>query len=326
MVLLTGFPREVLRYRRQVNSVSEFNDVITANNGRDDIYCNLYDLIYKSQPSLLKIDKLFFDFDEDTAQSDAIHVHEWCQTRNIKHLLLMSGRGFHVYIFTIPKSYKCPKSVIRNAQMAVCRAFSPALQIDKHVVGDLAQITRLPNSFNVRRGRYCIPLTSAQVNLPFDAIVDISQRPATKMVVYGSELLDLDNFVGSADECEIPVSDGFDIDVGDDELRDLLPPCVLNLLSHGCEYSSSVDTYGRYKQRFVVIAMLRDLGFSKETTTNILRRFLSEERFHHCVFEERQIDYLYARRDIIFPSCGSIKKNGLCPVVGSCEQIIPIYA
>jgi hypothetical protein len=62
----------------------------------------------------------------------------------------------------------------------------------------------------------------------------------------------------------------------------------------------------------MIITALRDLCYTKEDTKKLLKRFLHPKKYRHCVTEENQVDYLYKRSDLYFPSCRTIKEDGLC--------------
>jgi hypothetical protein len=64
--------------------------------------------------------------------------------------------------------------------------------------------------------------------------------------------------------------------------------------------------------RVQFILFFRDLGYTKEEVEDILYSFLSEEKFHHCVYEEHLIDYLFEKEDYIFHDCFIQKDNGFC--------------
>ena len=44
----------------------------------------------------------------------------------------------------------------------------------------------------------------------------------------------------------------------------------------------------------------------------ILKKHLSEKKFKHCIIEEKQLQYLFERDDLTFPSCEKIEKDGYC--------------
>ena len=49
----------------------------------------------------------------------------------------------------------------------------------------------------------------------------------------------------------------------------------------------------------------------------VLKKYLSERKFYHCIKEEQQLQYLFSRNDLCFPSCEILKQDGNCP--GDCE-------
>ena len=49
----------------------------------------------------------------------------------------------------------------------------------------------------------------------------------------------------------------------------------------------------------------KEKGYTQKETLQILKENLTENKFRHCIVEERQLQYLYERDDLMFPeSCG----------------------
>lgn len=81
------------------------------------------------------------------------------------------------------------------------------------------------------------------------------------------------------------------------------PLCILNLIKNK-ELS--------WKGRYLVILYMKEKGYSKEDCYNLLKGVLSERKLRHCIIEEKQLQYLYNRNDLVFPSCKRLKQEGFC--------------
>ena len=93
-----------------------------------------------------------------------------------------------------------------------------------------------------------------------------------------------------------------------------LAPCVKYLVQ---KHKNYVDGTGNWEERRIIICWLRDMGASMSRVIDFLRDNLTPEEFKHSVFEERQVHYLFRRRDIFFPNCSTLQETGVCPV--ECE-------
>ena len=62
-----------------------------------------------------------------------------------------------------------------------------------------------------------------------------------------------------------------------------------------------------WRERFIVIMYFKENGFTIQEVYNILKDNLTEDKFRHCVNEERQLQYLFERDDLMFPERYGIK-------------------
>jgi hypothetical protein len=66
-----------------------------------------------------------------------------------------------------------------------------------------------------------------------------------------------------------------------------------------------------YKERYLIILYFKECGYTKKEIYEILKQYLTPKKFHHCICEERQLQYLFDRNDLVFPSLDNIKKMGI---------------
>src|SRR3990167_8371424 len=156
--LIPTFPRQVATPIRQlVKSESEFYVFINKTNGIKNLFYSLYEF---NQGSWFYFDKIFFDFDGSNALVHTKILHKYLLENNYKHLLFYSGsKGFHIYLFlTNYETLKDPKSALRN----LFDYLSNLLKItpDNSTAGDVARIARVPNTLHLTSKRYCIPITT----------------------------------------------------------------------------------------------------------------------------------------------------------------------
>jgi len=316
-MIFQTFPREVGIPRKIVTNQKEYYDFINYNNGkRNALYTTIYKFKllknnYKGVYNTAVVDKLFFDFDdkECDAYMECKKLHMTCKAKNLKHCIFMSGRGYHLYIFTTDYDPKYKKEAIRGGQEFFINKLQ--LKADRQVVGDSARLARIPNTWHGIAKRFCIPLTEEQFSKGDDHIKTVlaKHQNLVKNIFIGTELFDLKSFdmKPTSDFClDIPESTTVDINKN---IFNMAPPCIKNLLRQ-----PQMD----YKKRYLVILYFKEKGYSSEEVFEILRRVLTPAKLQHCVRDERQIQYLFERDDLVFPCCENIKIDGYC--TGKCEM------
>ena len=313
--MFNKFPREVGLPRKTVNNIKEWLKFINLYNGKKKaVYTSVYSFKIldqvgnkpmKPEYNSAVIDKLFFDFDDKSCEAwkECNKFHQELLKKNIKHIMIMSGRGYHLYIFTHPYSPKNVKSTIYNAQMNFVNSLN--LLVDKQVIGNPAQLARVPNTYNVRGKRFCIPLTKEQFEKGDDFIKQSAvKQNFVKNTVIGKHLLNLEPFdySSSNEQIEYIVDDNEESSGNLDYEKDL-PDCIKRILS-----KKDIGWKGRY----LIILYFKEMGHTREEVFQILKNHLSERKLQHCVHEERQLQYLFDRHDLVFPSCEKIMEDGFC--------------
>ena len=182
-MIFNKFPREVGAPRKLVNNMKEFLDYVNVHNGKKKaVYTTIYmfkDIHsdgYKPEYDTAEVDKIFFDFDYKDCDSyqAAKTLHDYCKTKDLKHSIVMSGRGYHCYIYTKIQSLQFKKDAIKGGQMYFINKLG--VVCDKQVIGDVCRLTRVPNTYNIKAGRFCIPLTEKQFNLGDEMIRTNAER------------------------------------------------------------------------------------------------------------------------------------------------------
>lgn len=254
------------------------------------------------------IDKIFVDFDPEKKKPnsqrelfDARRLHEYLTEENVQHSIYFSGRGFHIFIAVNEvrsNELKNPRHAVRNCH----QFFKEKAKIHPDpVTTDLRRISRIPNTKNLKTGLFCIPLSGEELYWEIDEIRELArkQRSITNTIKGNKINLDYFDVEMTTVEYREPVDSGVPIDLEDDSI----PKCVIDLLSYpDCNY----------QERYAIITALRDLQYSRKEVKELLKRSLSEKKYKHCVYEERQVDYLFQRQDLLFPSCQTLKSQGIC--------------
>lgn len=317
-MLFKGFPREVGPPRKIVNNKTEFLKYINLYNGkRKAIYTSIYqfeNLCYapyiKPMYESAVVDKIYFDFDDKScnAYENCMELHKECEKDKLRHCIIFSGRGYHLYIFVKKKDLKYKKAAVRGAQEYFINKLK--LIVDKQVVGNIAQLARIPNTFHIKAKRFCIPLTREQLEKGIDYIKALAnnQNFVTNTIM-GRKLLDIskwDKELSGNINLKVPK-------INSKYLKSLnltkdIPPCLSILLKK--------KNMG-WKERYLIILYFKEKGYAKEEVFQILKKHLSERKLKHCIKEEKQLQYLFGRDDLLFPSCENLISEGVCP--GKCK-------
>lgn len=316
-MLFKGFPREMGPPRKVVHNKKEYLDYINLYNGKKKIYTSIYyfptyiyEPYYKPDYNSAVVDKIYFDFDDKScnAYKECMKLHLECDKENLKHCIIMSGRGYHLYIFCKIYIILYKKEAIRGAQQYFIDKLK--LTVDRQVLGNVAQLARIPNTFNLKGGRFCITLTRKQFELGDYFIKHLAkEQNFVKDVIMGKELLDISEYDieppsdFSLDIPKLLINTKFNIS----SLKEI-PPCISKLMENkNC----------RWKGRYLIILYFKEKGYLKEEVFQILKECLSEKKLKHCIKEEKQLQYLFRRDDLMFPSCETLMSDGFCP--GKCE-------
>jgi hypothetical protein len=180
------------------------------------------------------------------------------------------------------KSFRKDEYELENNQI-----YSP---IDKKVWGDVLRITRITNTWNPKRKRFCIPLSEKMLKIigP-EQIYEISKtqhRLQQSECYMGQKLMkvpkefDVKNSTFFSDYTPVP-----DDNPNPHVLEGVeLPTCIKRLLC---------DPRLDYDRRFWLLVYFRDRGISMEEATEILSKTLESEWAWHCINNEEQPRRVY---------------------------------
>jgi hypothetical protein len=277
-------------------------------NGVTDLYRTIYNFSGIPSWETAIMDKIFIDFDPEKEDPEsgielyeARKLHEFLEEKGVLHFPYFSGRGFHIFIAANeirPSQLNNPRTAVKNCHRYIIE--EAGIKPDPVTV-DLMRIARLPNTRNMKTGLFCIALVYDELYLEKEEIYEMAEKQRPIIPRSDGIKINLDFFDGGQNEVDYAetVESGLPLDLDDDDI----PGCVLNNLKHGdCNYL----------ERYAIITALRDLSYSKDDIRGILRESLTSKKYEHCIYEERQLDYLFQRQDLLFPSCSTLKAQGMC--------------
>ncbi|MEK6884266.1 MAG: hypothetical protein AABY22_31840 [Nanoarchaeota archaeon] len=331
--------------RKIVKSWKEMKEEIDKYNGKTNVFTSLYSF-KKTQTkttneysnelgdyTTANVDKLFFDFANDNCYNNIIAMHNYLLNLNLKHCINCSGRKYHVYVF-VKNSDKCLflKDACYNAQVDICKKLNLTYgqenhntpnnpDIDSKLMGNLAGLTRLPNTWNPTAKRFCIRLTKDWLLRGHEAILKLAQEQQYEWEVFGKECLNLLDY----DRRRIDVFNeetnfGLDIPLlmGEQEIgEEKFYPCVYKMI-----------TDGGYGNLFNVALWLRDKGYTYKEADLIFKKYLKGkfrrtpgygDDYEHSHRHDKNLETAYGDNEgrYLFPTCSVIWQEGNCP--GKCK-------
>lgn len=310
--LTVGNPLQTLVFNKE-----KFIDYINSNMRYTNIYSRVYN---QNSASEYILDCIYFDCDwkvhneEVDAFKTIVAIVDWCKQHDIMCLPRYTGNGYDILILIDPNTqYNNPKNMIRNSQLWLCNKLN--IVTDPQVIGDINRIHRVTNTYNHKNQgqRYVIPLSYDELLMGHEYIRELAKKPKYAVAIIGTKFWDVSSFdtekvteYRNVNVSFVPKSSPEILDINDD-----VPDCVKQLLSN--------PELG-WDQRRIVILYLRDNGYLISEAQKILEKYLSKHKYVHCVFEERQLIYLYENSKYVFPNLIEMQKCGFCQYKQKCNK------
>lgn len=311
-LLFNTFPREFGLKRIIAKDRNEFIKLINTYNGIMNCYSNVYK-ITDDRKYGDTIDKLFFDLDNPKTCWEATkRMHKVLCEQDIRHVVLLSGGGYHIYVFSKICSLMNKKNAIANAQHEIAKMCGVTIgepkitDVDRHVIGDVARIARIPNTWNVSRRRFCVYLSDIDFDKTDEEIKLEAKQQRTKRQIFGTKLFDIKAFdcEPTMNSLEYMVMEGEMIEIKEDNhLIGVLPPFVrVMVLTH----------QDGHRDRFLTILACREAGIPLHICKSLCKKYWSQEKFYHALTGHGldQFDYIYRREGQIFPNWETLVREG----------------
>lgn len=307
--LFNEFPREFGVKRTFAKDCESFVMLVNKFNGIKDCYSSIYPIIRRGVRDITSVDKIFFDLDKhSTCWESTKKMHDWLSQNGYRHIILLSGGGFHVYVFTTKTILKNPKNAIKSAQHHITKEAGVTIgkpnkaDVDEHVIGDIARIARIPNTYNLKRKRFCIYILQEDLEKSFEEIKVIAKKQRKERFVFEGKTFDLSGFDNLPTPPEIMILDTPDALNNVDGCMKLLPPLIRRLL---------LEQSCGWRDRYIQILAMRESGLPYKVAVELCRKYWSPEKFRHAMIdEENQIRYVYGRGDLFFPAWKTLQNKG----------------
>ena len=331
-LLFPKLPFEIaMPYRQTVKTLTDALSIIRTYNGVKRLFFSLYTLDSLPQRQNPPIDKIWFDFDSPNAQRAAQKMLDCVNGENLKHLIVFSGGGFHFYIFTqngdkMSDARSALKAMHKDiAEKAKCSIGPEKIaDIDYHIIGDISRVVTIPNTYNVKRRKFAIPLRDKELDWDIEKIKELANKPREDWVIEGEKLFDCAPYQrienGFAD-INIPNLANIDNDVPED--ISMFPPCIQAILLDKKKFNGQDGSCGDWRGRWLFTVWMKEAGYSPDVIDKLAKKYFSQRprsdnlRDNYEHWKKVKALELAFRHDHFFPTCEKMWLEGRCP--GKCK-------
>ena len=218
--LFADFPREVnMRTRKVVRNMVELQRYIDSMNGRDNLTTTVYGFRHlktkgnRCEYSTAIVPHFVIDLDKGRAEEvlpegtedewgerctrDTLTLTEHLKKEDIRHATWYSGGGFHIWVM-LSEIHTLPPDELANL------LFSGRVIINKWIKNmDLVTIDpvvsfrpdrhiRIPNSYNFKRKKWSIPVSTKDLQDGWASISDKAETQSGGMKAYGKNGLEIE--------------------------------------------------------------------------------------------------------------------------------------
>jgi len=318
-------PTKVGDTRRYVfNDMEKATQLINKYNGKANtisISVNPYlelNKNHKPNYDTIFVRRIFFDLDEPRMDDVRALSHHFSKN-NIMHQIRFSGHGFHILPFVTGLTTN-----INESMMMIQESLQSKLGISFCSDEDAGycrkdKLVRVPNTYNKKRKRFCIPLKKEDLDLSYNEIREMAKNQRFISPIVGECLWDLSghNVSGTFLKKRRNVSK---------HLNNIVPIHINDALaSIGMEYNDLCPAIKyllskyvlNHKERYLLIVYLKDIcGFKYQEVINILKDSVIDDRFAHSHYFEHQIYYIYKHN--YHHNCSKMNRFGFC--VDNCDR------
>lgn len=313
-LLFGRYPRQVsLRHRRIVFNGAELAHAVNAHNGYTPCFTSMYHM-EKAEGDWYftnRLDKVLCDFDGRKSVQGAVRASKFLQTQRVRHGVVRSGGGWHVYTLCDPHPLKYPNDALWNYHQWLSNESGVHFGddgIDPVVGKSIKQCVRIPGTWNTVKQAYSgyVPWED-WLSICKDETYDYrigKKATAEKWYSPDSTLFDLRRF--DKPNRDRPV----------DTVKMSVPtvsgaPVVLGL---NCVQAFASTKKANNPMRFVLTTYLIEEGYSLEDIYEFMKTHLDSSRWRHAMIEEGDSFKRAFERDLVTPSCDSIRAKTEFPM------------
>lgn len=321
-------PKRILLSTEE-EDMKKYLQVLNANNGVKNIYRTIYNFRardgFRAAYRTAIIDKIAFDFDFDDQNKEIVPYDEakrlvdYLWEQGLVHEISSSSAGrYHIYIHCEIRNHSDSekKQMLRNAQLFYINLLK--LNCDPHIVGDLARIMRVTDTYNVKRKSYCVSLSREEFCKGDEFCKSLTKTQRMKRFLIGEKKIEIEKIAYQSSSFLKRISASIEGNVqakikefDHDKLFKSLPDCA----------KRSLVSEPYYRERFLLIMTLKETcGFVQEETEALFKKYFPKYLYDHCVLEEKQVDYLY-KTDQMRPAFITLVDEGFCQENCDCKKM-----
>jgi len=282
------FPREMQTSRMLVNNERQYINVIEKA-GFTDCFTAVY-TDWQKRNSV--VDTIFLETDYST-RDEADKKHEeilsWFRQKGIHVRTLFSGRrSYHYYIDFPPTKVSDFKASVLNWVANIPGDFDPA------VVGNLAQMARIPGTLHGATGLFCVPVNSIATSEKCTELFGSSVQIIIPNPIVAEELLGIKISSHSPRKSllESKIENG------------AVPPCILAIM----RFAKNTGQASHQQRLHLTAYLLKVIG--PQASLEFFKETMSDFRAQYSAY---QIEYLRKREWGCY-KCETARMNGLCPL------------
>lgn len=320
-IFYAGFPKEFSTKRKVVYNLDELMHEINLMNGVDSAITTIYRYplwtekninYYKPVKESAIISAVYIDIDlYENSYEVMVKTYSWAMEMDIRRFVLFSGRGYHVFLFIVP-----PMENPKETLYSFCNYLEQLLDVefDKTAFGNLTKLSRVPNTYNLKRDAFCIPLTEEQIfNMNFKEHKEMAQNQQFLDPTIGSKRLDISEFSkkeiyakykyknipeGNL-ETKISVKEAVESGL---LTLDIISPCISEMLK---------NPKLNYTGRSSIVKYFAEFDYDGNMIKEILRNSLSPEKYRHAI--DSHLETMLNNGFKTPLTCKLLRFEGLCP-------------
>lgn len=280
-----------------ITSVFDFHSIIIED-GKEKI-----------DRSSIEINHVLFDLDQDTAYDDMLKLYSYAKQKELAFRVIFSGKGFHFYFIVNENSNTIDD--VKAFQLKLIQELS--LNVDPTNIGNAAGMIRIPGSFNLRRGKWCISLRENELS-SHEKIKELANKQRKQIYIIKGNKLELDHFQTIEPFIENKLNSDFILsDIETDYL--MVIPCLRMNMIQGKKISHQekiflVQYLSELYRGGIPLNQLSELQ-KKELIDKIVSFFEPIIKNFKRYKTKYYVEYIVRKYDNS-PSCEKLKSLGFC--------------
>jgi hypothetical protein len=315
--LFSGFPREIGVNRKVVRNSRQFLSFLNLHNGKQSLYSTIFAFSKLKTPwrcdyESAIIDKFFADLDGEESYENVMKLHDTFMKEKIYHRIQLTGGGYQFFGYGRVVDLKNKKDTLFNLSDHYenkCKII-----LDRKCRGDIARICRITGTFNIKRRKWAIGCTKKMLEEGDAAIRKMADKQQkiklSEWLLGGPNFINFKPFDGER-KIDMNMPDGLDYD------KKIPDHVSIAIKCPGLQILTTNKNLG-YDGRYLIILYLKESGMTPGETVSFLKSFLSKKKLYHCIQEEKAVQYIFRRHNLLMPNRETMKDKGVC--VFNCEK------